>query len=111
MESFRSSSISPKCTSHLGISLGSRFCEQQQGPLKGPGTLLTSLAGTAVHRVWPAGQIVCLGCGGYTTAPYVFSTNHVGIGLGAALRALEVCLCLPVAGVDVIILCDMNEGV
>ena len=28
--------------------LGSRFCEQQQGPLQGLGTLLTSLAGTAV---------------------------------------------------------------
>ena len=37
--------------------LVSRSREQQQGPLNGPGALLGSLAGTAVHRGWPAGQI------------------------------------------------------
>ena len=80
--------------------LNSRFCEQQQGPLKGLGVLLTSLAGTAVHRGWPTGQISCPRHGLYSTAPYVFSTYHVRVRVGAAPCALELRLRKPVAGVD-----------
>ena len=72
--------------------LGSRSREQQQGPLKGPGALLGSLAGTAVHRGWPAGQISYPRHGGYTTARYVFSTYHVCVRVGTALQAMELCL-------------------
>ena len=36
------------------------FCEQQQRPLKGPGALLASLAGTAVHRDRLGRPIPCL---------------------------------------------------
>ena len=81
--------------------LVSRSREQQQGPLNGPGALLGSLAGTAVHRGWPAGQISYPRHGGYTTAPYVFSTYHVCVRVGAALQAMELCLRGPVAGVAV----------
>ena len=81
--------------------LGSRSREQQQGPLKGPGVLLGSFAGTAVHRGWPAGQISYPCHGGYTTAGYVFSTYHVCVRVGTALQAMELCLRGPVAGVDV----------
>ena len=35
--------------------LGSRFCEQQQGPLKGPYALLFAHWATAVHRGQPVG--------------------------------------------------------
>ena len=63
--------------------------------------LLTSLAGRAVHRGWPTGQISCPRCGLYSTAPYVFSTYHVCVRVGAALQAMELCLRGPVAGVNV----------
>ena len=72
--------------------LGSRFCEQQQGPLKGPGTLLFAHWATAVHRGQPVGWISYPRHGGYTTAPYVLCTYYVCIGLGAAPDALEVSL-------------------
>ena len=85
----------------ISTPLNSCFCEQQQGPLKSPGTLLGSLAGTAVHRGQPVGWISCPRYGGYTTAPYVFPTYHVCIRRCATPHALEVCLGEPVAGVDV----------
>ena len=81
--------------------LNSCFCEQQQGPLKGLGRLLASLAGTVVHRGWPVGQISCPRRDCYTTAPYVFCTYHVCVCLSATFRALELCLRGSVAGVDV----------
>ena len=81
--------------------LGSRFCEQQQGPLKGPGTLLFAHWATAVHRGQPVGWISYPRHGGHTTAPYVLCTYHVCVLVGAALQAMELCLCGPVAGVNV----------
>ena len=72
--------------------LGSRFCEQQQGPLKGPGTLLFAHWATAVHRGQPVGWISYPRHGGHTTAPYVLCTYYVRIRLGAASHALEVSL-------------------
>ena len=81
--------------------LGSRFCEQQQGPLKGPYALLLAHWATVVHRGWPADRISYPRHGGYTTAPYVFCTDHVRISLGATSHALELCLSGPATGVNV----------
>ena len=67
-----------KCTSHLGFGLGSRFSEQQKGPLSGPGALLGSLAGTAVgfrflfYGRWADGKLLGNAlnpCAGATESP------------------------------------------
>ena len=65
--------------------LNSRFCEQQQRPLKGLGTLLASLTGTVVHRGWPVGQISYPRHGGHARLGTLgHSGEQVGHEVGAA---------------------------